>query len=112
MGHEGSVGAGLISVNEAKRIVAENALASQPVIVGLEAAIGLTLAEDVFSKLDIPAFNQSSVDGYAFAFDDVREPLLVNGEMAAGAHENFCFRMDTQRAYSQGLRFRAMQTRW
>ena len=86
---KGSVGAGLISVNEAKRIVAENALASQPVSVGLEAAIGLTLAEDVFSKLDIPAFNQSSVDGYAFAFDDVREPLLVNGEMAAGAHENF-----------------------
>ncbi|HYK45672.1 MAG TPA: gephyrin-like molybdotransferase Glp [Parafilimonas sp.] len=88
-GMKGNMGVGLISVNEAKRIVVENTVASQPVILALEEAIGLTLAENVFSKLDIPAFNQSSVDGYAFAFDDVRERLLVYGEMAAGAHENF-----------------------
>jgi molybdopterin molybdotransferase len=79
----------LISVNEAKKIVGENVVPMPAVDLPLGEAAGFVLAEDVFAALDIPAFNQSSVDGYAFAFADVRERLRVNGEMAAGTKENF-----------------------
>jgi molybdopterin molybdotransferase len=36
----------------------------------LSEAGGKVLAEDVYSVIDIPAFNQSSMDGYAFSFKD------------------------------------------
>ena len=45
------------------------------------------LAEDVFSKIDFPPFNQSNVDGYAIAFKDANEKLKINGESAAGNNE-------------------------
>ncbi len=51
-------------------------------------AVGYVLAEDVYSKIDFPPFNQSNVDGYAIAFKDAKERLIINGESAAGNNEN------------------------
>src|SRR5215471_17937404 len=84
----GGMGA-LISVSEAKKIVGDNVTTLPPVSSSLEDAAGSVLAEDVYSKFDIPAFNQSSVDGFAFSFADMNERLTVSGEMAAGTKENF-----------------------
>ncbi len=47
-------------------------------------ASGKVLAEDVWATIDIPAFEQSSMDGYAIRFADKNLPLIVTGEMAAG----------------------------
>ena len=52
----------------------------------LSKAAGLTLAADVYAVTDIPAFPQSSMDGYAFLFQGWQQnrELLINGEAAAG----------------------------
>ena len=80
----------MISVNEAKRIIDENVSSLQPVVLPLQQAAGLVLAEDVYATMDIPAFPQSSMDGYAFSFDGWKKNkrLKIIGEVAAGSNEN------------------------
>ncbi|MEO6730549.1 MAG: gephyrin-like molybdotransferase Glp [Ferruginibacter sp.] len=78
----------MISVDEAKNIIKENVEVLPSIKILLANAIGYVLAEDIFSKIDFPPFNQSNVDGYAIAFKDVHETLVINGEVPAGAHEN------------------------
>lgn len=78
----------MISVNEAKEIISKNVVPLPSVQLSLQEAVGLVLAEDVVSLIDSPPFNQSSVDGYAIAFKDVKEKLKVNGEVPAGNNEN------------------------
>jgi molybdopterin molybdotransferase len=79
----------MIGVDEAKILVIEhsNLLAAQN--VSLMDAAGLVLAEDVVSSCDIPAYPQSSMDGYAFAFDSLGAPLQLKGEQAAGEGHKF-----------------------
>ena len=76
----------MISVAAAKLIIQENNIPLQPKEVALQDAGGMALAADIFSTLDIPAFNQSSVDGYAFSFEGWQQYQLlkIDGEMAAG----------------------------
>jgi molybdopterin molybdotransferase len=84
----------MISVNEAKKIIQEKVSPLQPVQLPLQQAAGLTLAADIFSKIDSPPFNQSSMDGYAFCFDGWKNngALEIEGEIAAGS--------DTTKTYS------------
>lgn len=79
----------MISVEEAKKMIEDNVEAMPSIKVPLEEAAGFVLAEDVFSKIDFPPFNQSNVDGYAIAFKDAYERLTISGESAAGNAEEF-----------------------
>jgi molybdopterin molybdotransferase len=79
----------MISVDNAKKIIKDNVGVMSSIKVSLENAVGFVLAQDVFSKIDFPPFNQSNVDGYAIAFKDVHERLTVSGECAAGNPEFF-----------------------
>ena len=80
----------MISVTQAKNIIRENVSALTPVSLPLQQAAGLTLAENVYAAVDIPAFPQSSMDGYAFSFHDWQhKKLKIAGEIAAGSHEVF-----------------------
>ena len=76
----------MISVSEARNIVEANTERLTPVRLPLPLASGSVLAEDVHSPLDIPAFAQSSMDGYAFAFDGLEGDgrLSIAGVVAAG----------------------------
>ncbi|HZP11463.1 MAG TPA: molybdopterin molybdotransferase MoeA, partial [Nevskiaceae bacterium] len=47
-------------------------------------ALGHVLAEDVASRVDLPMFTQSAVDGYALHSADAAATLRVIGEIAAG----------------------------
>ncbi len=78
----------MISVNEAKEIIKDNVEALPSIKMSLNNAAGYVLAEDVFSIIDFPPFNQSNVDGYAIAFKDAGEQLIVDGEVAAGDNKN------------------------
>ncbi|MCX2575300.1 molybdopterin molybdotransferase MoeA [Pedobacter sandarakinus] len=77
----------MISVTEAKAILAKNINPLKPVTLSLEKVGGHILAEDIFAICDIPAFSQSSMDGYAFNFKDKDQHLKLNGEMAAGTSQ-------------------------
>jgi len=74
----------MISVNEAKKIIQQIVQSLQPERLPLQEAAGLVLAEDIYAPIDIPAFEQSSMDGYAIRFVDRESPLFIAGEMAAG----------------------------
>jgi molybdopterin molybdotransferase len=81
----------MISVNEAKKIISENVSELVPAILPLQQAAGLILADDVYASTDIPAFPQSSMDGFAFCFTDWQKnkKLKITGEIAAGNSESF-----------------------
>ncbi len=59
----------MISVTEAKKIIENNTNSLPPVELILEKAAGKIVAEDVYASLDIPAYPQSSMDGYAISFN-------------------------------------------
>lgn len=74
----------MISVAEAKQIIADTVRPLAPVVLPLIDASEKVLAEDVFASQDIPAYSQSSMDGYAIAFKDRNKQLIIKGESAAG----------------------------
>ncbi len=74
----------LITVDEAKKIIKDNVEVLSSIKMSLADAAGYVLAEDVYSKIDFPPFNQSNVDGYAISFRDIKEKLIINGEVPAG----------------------------
>lgn len=76
----------MISVNEAKALIANNIQPLSPVKLPLLQAHQHILAEDVFAICDIPAYEQSSMDGYAIRFSEAGIALELNGEMAAGTN--------------------------
>lgn len=81
----------MISVHEAKKIISEHVSSLEPIMLPLSQAAGLILAKDVYASIDIPAFPQSSMDGYAFSFDGWKQhkKLKIAGEVAAGNNETF-----------------------
>ena len=81
----------MISVSEAKKIIDQNVSCLQPMTLPLQESTGLILSEDVYASIDIPAFPQSSMDGYAFSFEGWKKhkKLKIAGEVAAGSNEAF-----------------------
>jgi molybdopterin molybdotransferase len=79
----------MISVREAKEIVSNSTGELAPVKTVLSQAEGKVLAEDVIALGDIPAFPQSSMDGYAFSFEGWKryKKLKIVGEVAAGTNK-------------------------
>src|SRR6187455_3387769 len=80
----------MISVAKAKKIIDQNVSCLQSVNLPLQESAGLILAEDVYASVDIPAFPQSSMDGYAFSFEGWKQhkKIKIVGEVAAGTNEN------------------------
>ncbi|MDX2046055.1 MAG: molybdopterin molybdotransferase MoeA [Chitinophagaceae bacterium] len=79
----------MISVTEAKAIIHKSIDQLAPVNLPLAEAAGLVLAEDVYSSVDIPAYHQSSMDGYALSFSGWKQykKLKIEGKVAAGDDE-------------------------
>lgn len=80
----------MISVSEARAIIQQHIVTLPPVARMLPDALGYTIAADVFATVDIPAYPQSSMDGYAFSYTDWQQnkSLQISGEMAAGTKES------------------------
>jgi molybdopterin molybdotransferase len=83
-----TVQANMISIEEAKRIIAENSIQLNSCIVPLDKASGLILAKDIYASINIPAFPQSGMDGYALAFSSAKKQFKIEGEQAAGSNIN------------------------
>lgn len=82
----------MISVTAAKQLILDATSHSTPILLPLQKAAGLVTAEDIFSPIDIPSFDQSSMDGYAFSFAGWKAKqavLPIKGEMAAGSDREF-----------------------
>jgi len=79
----------IISVSEAKAILDAQVFERRISNRVLAEAIGCVLAQDIHARVDVPAFSQSSMDGYAFAFDGWQPAtqLAVRDVIAAGHPE-------------------------
>ncbi len=62
----------------------------------IEESMGMTLAEDIYSKSDMPPFNKSAVDGYALRAADVKTaPVVLKNVGVIKAGGNFVRRLKT-----------------
>jgi molybdopterin molybdotransferase len=79
--------ANMISPAEAKQLIVQNSNPLNTCIVPLQQAAGLVIAKDIYAPVNIPAFSQSGMDGYAIAFSSLGTPITMAGEQAAGSNE-------------------------
>ena len=79
----------MISVNEARKILAENLTRGGSVEIQVSEAAGYVVYRDIVSPADVPAFDNSAMDGYALAFGKNRESWTVVAEIPAGSSHNF-----------------------
>lgn len=77
----------MISVSEAKSILQKLDLPNRAVSLPISSSIGHFLAQSVQSKIDVPSFDNSAMDGYAFPWEKGIGQLELVGESAAGASE-------------------------
>lgn len=82
MGGDGDI----ISTEEAKLSITQHSIQLNSCIIPLDKAAGLILANDIYSPLNIPAFPQSGMDGYAITFSCIGSPIAMAGEQAAGTN--------------------------
>ena len=78
----------MLTVADAQKIILDRVKPLAPAVTELTfAALGLVLAEDVKSDLDMPPYDKALMDGYALRAADVTEPparLTVIEEITAG----------------------------
>ena len=77
----------MISVDTAIKIVSDVVEPLPPKTVPFESALGLCLAQDVQSDIDMPPFDRSAMDGYAVIAEDTLDApveLMVIENIAAG----------------------------
>src|SRR5260370_28323445 len=78
----------MLAVADAQKLILGNTQPLTPQLVPLtESALGLLLAEDVVSDLDMPPFDKAMMDGYAVRTADLnqgRGVLSVVEEIVAG----------------------------
>lgn len=79
----------MITVSEAKKLIFENTDVIPSARQSLDKAAGLVLANDLYAVTDIPAYKQSSMDGYALSFGGWKqfEKLKMAGIVAAGSED-------------------------
>ena len=98
----------MLSFDDAKSRIAKLALPLSVEIIPIWESAGRFLAEDIHAVQDLPAWNNSAMDGYAFRHEDILEAsegnpisLPLNGVIQAGdtdAHDlapNTCMRILT-----------------
>lgn len=74
----------MISLEEARSLIAENISPLPAAGVTLAAADGCVLRQDVRAREDVPPFDRSAMDGYAIAADDDSEKFRIVAEIQPG----------------------------
>ena len=74
----------LVSVKRAQELLANHSFKWVTEEVSLSLAQGRILAEDVFAKCDDPAFDNSSIDGWAVQSTDLPKSRIEVGTIFAG----------------------------
>lgn len=75
-----------VTPEEAIRLILEQPVICRTEELPLGKALDRVLAEDVFARIDLPSFNKSPFDGYAYRTGDVPGTLQVIGTLTAGTN--------------------------
>lgn len=78
----------MITVQEARDLIFQSCSRLAEVCLPLTEAGGLTLATAVVAPVDIPAYPQSGMDGYAFFYENGHINYTLMGEVAAGSSQS------------------------
>ncbi|WP_298547832.1 gephyrin-like molybdotransferase Glp [uncultured Aquimarina sp.] len=78
----------MISVSTALSIISKIPYTPNPKTVLLKDANGLNLGEDIISRIHMPPFRQSAMDGYALLLHDKNSYQII-GEVKAGDSQNY-----------------------
>lgn len=85
----------MLSVLEAKTHILSKFLPLDVINIPIEDSLGYILREDIVSNVDIPPFDNSSVDGFAVQVADIKDTssnipttLRIIGDIPAGKHNN------------------------
>ena len=86
----------LLSVQTARQKILENFAVNSSESIPLQKSIGRILAKDIFSILNLPPFNNSSMDGFAVRSDDIisagnENPIILEivEDISAGFYPKF-----------------------
>ena len=74
----------MLSISEARALIAQTVHVLPPLRVPLAQAHGRTLRESLIAEEDIPAFDRSAMDGYAIRAEDPATEFRVVCEIPAG----------------------------
>ena len=77
----------MVSVVEARKIIASNCVLQPMMKMSLDDAVGLILAENVYSSYDVPSFDNSAMDGFAVKLSDSISSYKIVGSIQAGKSE-------------------------
>jgi molybdopterin molybdotransferase len=82
----------MISVSQALEQIDKYCSTSKMITKRVQKTMGMVLAADVLSPINMPPFRQSSMDGYAILHGD-GEAYKVKGEVQAGNSENIALKV-------------------
>ena len=91
----------MVTVEEARKILQENIELNETIVLPIVDALGKVLAKDVISKMNVPSFDNSAMDGYCFHYEDGRNRYRIEGQIQAGDTQlepikpGFCSRIYT-----------------
>jgi molybdopterin molybdotransferase len=77
----------MLSLDQGRELIRSHVVPLDPAAFALAEAHGRVLREAVHAREDFPAFDRSSMDGYAIARDDDSAAFRVIGEVQPGAAE-------------------------
>src|SRR5690606_20821630 len=80
----------MITVQQAFQIIEDKVKTLPPITLPLLDCLELTAAESLTAPIDVPVFDNSAMDGYAFRFEDFLNniPLKINYTIEAGNSES------------------------
>lgn len=73
-----------MTYNEARNIIIEHVIPVSSEKILLSESAGRVSAEDITAKINVPSFDRSPYDGFAFMADDVPARLRITQEIRAG----------------------------
>src|ERR1035437_7678158 len=81
----------MLSFKEAIQLIEDEflQLTKNIIEVNLSDSTGLTLAEDIYADVNIPAFNNSSMDGFAINYTGDEKSWNIIGEISAGNFQDY-----------------------
>lgn len=76
-------------VSEAFELISNLEFSRNTEIISIFKAFGKVVADDIYAKRDLPLFDNSALDGYAFDFAFKDKPLEIIGSVFAGVEPSF-----------------------
>lgn len=97
-----------VSVEKALELIYKNSSQKTSLLLPIEETLGLVLAQDIVAHYNLPAFDNSAMDGYAIQMAHAGESVEIRGTIFAGDNKDitldssFCVKIMTGAPIPEG----------